>query len=113
IGGVVLADGSWFNIGSRAQYLDLHQTISRTGWSPAYVPESDWSAGVAPTAKVDPTARIIGCSVVGKACRVEAGAVLDDTIVWPGSQIASRTNLSRCIVRTRKAVSGSHHDIDL
>jgi len=50
---------------------------------------------------------------VGKDCRVRAGAVLEDTILWPGAQIASKSELIGCIVRARKAVTGSHRNIDI
>ena len=113
IGGVVLDDGSWFNIGSRREYLEVHRTITARDWSPGYVRESDWRRPIAPSATVHPTARIRGCSVVGENCRVEAEAVLDDTILWPGAQIASRTRLSACIVRSRRHVEGEHQDRDL
>jgi NDP-sugar pyrophosphorylase family protein len=62
---------------------------------------------------VDPSAQIRGCCVVGKDCRVGAGAVLEDTILWPGAQIASKSELIGCIVRARKTVSGTHRNIDI
>ena len=68
---------------------------------------------VHPTAIVDASARLRGCSVVGKDCRVESGAVLEDTILWPGAQIASNSELFGCIVRARKHVSGIHRSIDI
>jgi mannose-1-phosphate guanylyltransferase len=112
IGGVVLETGEWFNLGSRAEYFDVHRTILG-GWRPAYVKGSDWMARIHPTAIVDPTATIRGCSVVGQDCRVGAGAVLEDTILWPGSQIASNAELFGCIVRARKIATGSHRNVDI
>lgn len=112
IGGVVLENGKWFNLGSRAEYLDVHRAILG-GWRPAYVKGLDWTVPVHPSAAVDPTATIRGCSVVGRDCRVGAGALLEDTIVWPGSQIASKAELFGCIVRARKAVAGNHRNVDL
>jgi NDP-sugar pyrophosphorylase family protein len=113
IGGVALDDGEWFNIGSRKEYLDVHRTIATRRWRPSYVKTPDWAEPVSKSAQVDPTAQIRGCSVVGPQCRVGAGAVLEDTIVWPGSQIASGTELFGCIVRSHRTVSGNHRNIDL
>jgi mannose-1-phosphate guanylyltransferase len=113
IGGVVLEQGKWFNLGSRAEYIDVHRVISTEGWRPAQVKTSDWSTQVHPTAIVDPTAQVRGCSVIGKECRVEAGAILEDTIVWPGAQITSRSELSNCIVRSRRRAEGTHRNIDI
>ena len=112
IGGVVLDNGKWFNLGSRAEYFDVHRAILN-GWRPAYVKGSDWTVPVHPSAAVDPTATIRGCSVVGRDCRVAAGALLEDTIVWPGSQIASKAELFGCIVRALKTVAGNHRNVDL
>jgi mannose-1-phosphate guanylyltransferase len=112
IGGVVLEKGEWFNLGSRAEYFDVHRTILG-GWRPAYVKTSDWMARIHPTAVVDPTATIQGCSVVGKDCRVGAGAVLEDTILWPDSQIASNAELFGCIVRARKTATGCRRNVDI
>jgi NDP-sugar pyrophosphorylase family protein len=113
IGGVVLEQGKWFNLGSRAEYFEVHRVISKEGWRPAQVKASDWWAPIHPTAVVDPSAQIRGCSVVGKDCHVGGGVLLEDTIVWPGAQIASKSELIGCIVRAQKTVSGPHRNIDI
>ncbi|MDP9186410.1 MAG: sugar phosphate nucleotidyltransferase [Verrucomicrobiota bacterium] len=113
IGGVVLEEGKWFNLGSRAEYLEVHRVILNERWRPAYLKTPEWWASLHPSAVVDPSARIRGCSVVGMNCRVGAGVVLDDTILWPGAQIASKSELVGCIVRARKTVSGTHRNIDI
>ena len=112
IGGVVLEEGKWFNLGSRAEYFEVHHAIL-SGWRPAYVKEKNWTAQVHETAVVDPSSELRGCSVVGKDCRIGAGAILEDSILWQGSQIASHANLIGCIVRARKNVSGNHRNIDI
>jgi len=112
IGGVMLENGKWFNLGSRAEYFDVHRAIL-DGWQPAYVKGSDWTARIHPSAVVDPSATLRGCSVVGKGCRVGAGAILEDTIMWPGSQIASKAELFGCIVRAAKTATGIHRNVDL
>jgi mannose-1-phosphate guanylyltransferase len=113
IGGVVLNERKWFNIGSRGEYLEVHRLISTERWRPDYVKTPEWPQAIARTAMVDPTAQVRGCSVVGPDCRVEAGAILEDTILWPGSQIASRSELTNCIVRSRQKVEGVHRNIDI
>lgn len=113
IGGAVLDDGNWFNIGSRTEYFDVHRAISKDHWKPGYVKNARWSDSIAASAIVDPSAQIRGCSVVGAHCQVGAGAILQDTIVWPGAQIASKSELIGCIVRAQKTVSGPHRNIDI
>jgi mannose-1-phosphate guanylyltransferase len=113
IGGLVMNDGKWFNIGSRTEYLDVHRTILREHWIPYYVRAPEWPQHVAKSAIVDPSAQLRGCSVVGENCQVGERAVLEDTILWPGAQIASKSQLHGCIVRSQKKVSGIHRNSDI
>jgi mannose-1-phosphate guanylyltransferase len=113
IGGLALDDGKWFNIGSRKEYLDVHRAISNKHWRPAYVKTREWAEPIAKSAHVDPTAQVRGCSVVGPDCYVGADAVLEDTILWSGAQIASKSQLHGCIVRSQKRVSGVHRNSDI
>jgi len=113
IGGFVMNDGKWFNISSRTQYLDVHRRIFGEDWKPNYVKMHDWPERIAKSAVVDASAQLHGCSVVGEHCRVGAEAILEDTILWPGAQIASQSRLQGCIVRSEKKVSGIHRNIDI
>jgi len=113
IGGLVMNDGKWFNIGSRAEYLEVHRTILREHWIPYYVRTREWPERVAKSAIVDPSAQLRGCSVVGENCQAGEAVVLEDTILWPGAQIASKSQLHRCIVRSKKKVSGIHRNSDI
>jgi NDP-sugar pyrophosphorylase family protein len=113
IGGVILDQGRWFNIGNRAEYLAVHRTITEEGWRPNYLVDEEWPRAIAQTAVIEPTARVDRASVVGDGCRVGPGAVLRNTIAWTGAQIASRSDLQGCIVRSRKSVQGTHRDADL
>ncbi len=113
IGGVVLDQGRWFNIGNRAEYLAVHRTIAEERWRPDYLMDAEWPRAIAQTAMVDPTARVDRASAVADHCRVGPGAVLRNTIAWAGAQIASRSDLQGCIVRSRKSVEGTHRDADV
>ena len=110
IGGTVLGDGKWFNIGSAADYLHVHERIRADHWKPAFVREADWPVKIHPTAQIASDAKLLGCTVVGADCKVGSAAVLEDTILWSGSQIASRSHLSRCIVRSHQSVNDVHND---
>jgi mannose-1-phosphate guanylyltransferase len=113
IGGVVLNERQWFNIGSRTQYLEVHRAILEQHWKPRYVKTPEWPAQIAPDAKVDPSVRLSGFYSIGAGCTVGTDALIEDTILWPGSQIASRSELVSCIVRSRQKVEGVHRNIDL
>ena len=113
IGGVVMNDGKWFNIGSRKEYLEVHRTILREKWKPDFVATREWPERIATSAVVDASAELGGCTVIGENCRVGAAAILDDTILWPDAEIASQSRLEACIVRSRKKVAGVHRDVDI
>jgi NDP-sugar pyrophosphorylase family protein len=110
IGGVVLDDGKWFNVGSAADYIGVHRTILQSGWRPPHVTDRTWPQPVHVTARISETAKLTGCCVIGPNSRVGAGAVLEDTILWEDAEIASRSHLSRCIVRARQTAAGEHQD---
>ncbi|MEO5720141.1 MAG: sugar phosphate nucleotidyltransferase [Chthoniobacterales bacterium] len=113
IGGVILNERKWFNIGSRDGYLEVHRTIAEDGWRPAYVKEKDWPTSVAADAQVDPSARLSGFCVIGSGARIGAEAVLHDTIVWPGAEVAAQSDLRNCIVRAQQKAEGSLRDTDV
>ena len=113
IGGVVMNDGKWFNISSRAEYLEVHRTILRENWKPDFVTTREWPERVASSAIIDSSAQLRGCTVVGRNCRVGAETILEDTILWPDAEISSQSRLEACIVRSQKKVSGIHRNIDI
>ena len=108
IGGVLANDGAWFNLGSPAQYLEVHRAIATRGWRPAYVQPNEWPTRLAPDAQIAPSAQIRGASAIGAGCRIGAEAVVEDSVLWPGAEIASRARLKSCIVRAHRAVEGTH-----
>lgn len=113
IGGVLVNDRKWFNIGSRDVYLEVHRTVVEDGWNPEYVTARDWPVRVAPDAKIDPTAELRGICSIGADAQIGAGAILQDTIVWPHAQIASRSDLRGCIVRSHQKAEGTLRDTDV
>ena len=113
IGGLVLNDGKWFNIGSRGEYLAVHRAIAEENWKPAFVREADWPIPVAPDAQIDSTARLSGFYSIGAGCQVGAGAGIENTILLPGAQIASRSHLRNCIVRSQRKAEGDLIDTDI
>ncbi|MDQ6807873.1 MAG: sugar phosphate nucleotidyltransferase [Verrucomicrobiota bacterium] len=113
IGGIVLNDARWFNIGSRAEYLAVHRQIIAENWKPNYVNQAEWPVRCALDASVAKGARLIGCCSIGSGASVGEDAELEDTIVWPGAQIASRSRLRNCIVRSHSTAAGELSDLDI
>jgi mannose-1-phosphate guanylyltransferase len=113
IGGVVLNDRKWFNIGNRREYLGVHRTIAEENWRPAYVAESEWPVRIAPSAQIDSNVELSGFYSIGAGCRVGAGATIENTILWKGAQMASRSRLRNCIVRSHQHAQGTLSDTDI
>ena len=113
VGGVVLDKGKWFNIGSRGEYLSVHRAVADENWRPRYLLESEWPVQIAPNAQIDPSARLSGFYSVGPGCRIGPGATVENTILWPGAQIASRSRLRNCIVRSHHTAEGDLCDTDI
>ena len=97
LGGIVIDDGHWWDLGSRAQYLAVHRQLPGGPW----------------LSDAQPGAEISGGSAVGPGARIGAGARLLDTVVWPGAQVAAGSELTRCVVTGQAPVSGVHTDGDL
>jgi len=112
IGGVVLNDGKWFNIGSRTQYLEIHHLIA-DGWRLRYVETPEWPIRMATSATVAASAQFSGFFSIGADCSVGDDAIIEDTILWPGAEITSKSHLQGCIVRANQKVSGVHRNIDI
>ena len=113
IGGLVLNERQWFNIGSRKEYLAAHRTILEEHWKPDYVASPDWPVRVASDAQIDPSATLSGFYSIGAGCQVGADAFLENTILLPGAQIASRARLRNCIVRSHQTARGHLSDTDI
>jgi NDP-sugar pyrophosphorylase family protein len=96
IAGVLDDSGSWADLGDRASYLEAH----RGGWL------------VDETARVGADVKFCGFGAVGAGAEIGAGAVLEDTVVWPDAKIASGAQLCGCIVRDHRVAAGLHADTD-
>jgi mannose-1-phosphate guanylyltransferase/mannose-1-phosphate guanylyltransferase/phosphomannomutase len=112
LGGVVIDEGRWWDLGSRASYLEAHRSLAEpTSTFPAYGRQSTIQA-VSARAAVAADAALSGVNVIGEAASVGAGAALEDCVVWPGASIAPGARLRNCIVRSGIVVAGDHEGQD-
>jgi NDP-sugar pyrophosphorylase family protein len=103
LGAIELDGGDWWDLGTREQYLAVHQTLREAD------PQACW---IDPSAQIDPTARLTGATYVGPGAQIGAHAQLHDCILWEGTHIAPESELNRCIVTASQSVSGRHQDAD-
>ena len=114
IGGVLLEENHWFNVGTRAEYLRLHQFIANQRWSPRYMRSSstEWPVRVEPSAKVSANSRIEGVSYVGNNCSIGSDVCIEDSILLPGSSLASGVSMRSCIVAGAEVPAGNYLGTD-
>lgn len=115
LGGLAVDAGDWRDLGSRGEYLRVHRDLSAETPPrfPRYgAPEPGWRDWIHPTALLGSGASISAATAVGAGARVGEGARLENCIVWPGAEIASHSELTRCIVRGSQQAAGVGQDQD-
>ena len=100
VGGLVVNEGNWWDLGERESYLEAHAAYGK----------------LHPVVKIHPSAQVaedVECdesTCIGEGCHVGAGTQLVNTILWPGTEIAAGAELHHCIVRPGSVISGIHVD---
>ncbi len=103
LGGIVIDDGHWWDLGTREKYLEVHRHFAAQDGAP-------W---ISPTASLGKNAAISGASAIGDSARIGRGAKVVDSVVWPGAEILPGAELRDCIVTGREPVAGLHTGADL
>jgi NDP-sugar pyrophosphorylase family protein len=93
LGGVVIDDGEWFDLGTREQYLAVHSSLGNGPW-------------IDPTASIALDAEITGATTIGAHAIVGPGARVHDSILWDRAEVAAGASLTRCIVATGQRAEG-------
>lgn len=104
LGAVVLDEGYWWDLGSRAAYLAAHLDMSQS---------PDCPPAISPLAQVAEGAILSGLNVIGDHAIIESGAKLENCILWPKAHITADADLKNCIIRSGITASGHHENADL
>jgi NDP-sugar pyrophosphorylase family protein len=107
LGGVVIDDGEWWDLGSRDEYLDVHSVLA------SRMPDIQRPPWIDATAQLAPGARITGATAIAHGARIGEGATLHDCIVWENAEVAPGAQLTRCIVTRAARAEGTHIDHDI
>jgi mannose-1-phosphate guanylyltransferase len=108
----VVDDGYWLDLGTPLAFAkgsaDLVQGIAP---SPLLIGRTG-SAIVEKSATVDPTAIVTGGSYVGHNATIEAGAVIDGSVIFNEVQISSGSRVTNSIISTAAHVGINCHIVD-
>ena len=102
IGGVVIDDGSWWDLGERSQYLSVHKHI-------APMNQPHW---IHPSAQIAADVSLNGNCAIGPNAQIESGVTLVDSIIWENGHVSAGSNLTRCIVTKNASAQGAYIDFD-
>lgn len=84
VGGVVVDEGLWLDIGNPQAYLDAHRAVAAHRFS--YLPE-DWLRPVGEGVRIGRDARIAGFSAMGEGSEIGDTADLENVVVWAGERV--------------------------
>ena len=100
--------GYWIDIGTPQKYLEANLDALAGRFPTDAVPSSDPDAAlVAPGARIDPGARIVR-SCVGEGAVVDAGAMVEDSVLLPRARVEAGATIRRSILgEGASAASGS------
>lgn len=111
VGGALVDEGLWLDLGSRAAYLDAHRLLRPGGHRLSHAMPG-WPCPVHPSAQIHPAARLLGACAVGPGAVVGEGATLRDCVLWKNAEVAEGARLERCIVRDGQRARGTFGDAD-
>ena len=107
VGGMIAEEGLWIDLGTPESYLRAHRLLADPAVRPGYVPDSSWPRAIHPEARVESGAVLEGVVAVGPGSHVERGAVVRDSVIWPGAVIKAGSRIEECVVSGVKPVAGT------
>ncbi|MEO6787326.1 MAG: nucleotidyltransferase family protein [Chthoniobacteraceae bacterium] len=104
LGGVVLDEGAWRDLGSRSEYLAVHTALAARA-----AENAPW---ISARASIATDATVTGATAIAAGATVGAGALLRDCILWENAAAAPGARLTRCILADGTTAGGEHVDAD-
>ena len=111
IGGDIVDEGLWFDLGTRDSYLAAHALLQPGMYQLSYA-EPGWPSPVAAGSHVAPSAFLQGACAVAAGATVGEGAILQDCILWENAKVAAQSRLTSCVVRDGMEAGGIFAETD-
>lgn len=114
LGGVVIDEGEWWDLGTRDSYLDAHKKIP-TSTFPNYSNQSNEPLidRSAKSSNIHESCVIDKSSFIGENSIIEANTTIINSVIWPGAKITEGSTLERCIVRHKQTAKGKLENEDI
>lgn len=110
VGGIVVDEGHWSDLGDRESYLDAQEVLA--GDFPRYG-KNALEDRISPDVTVPANADIDAVSSIGGNANIGAGVTIKESVIWSGATVAEGSVLNRVIVRRDKTASGDLEKCDL
>jgi NDP-sugar pyrophosphorylase family protein len=110
LGGVVLDEGRWWDLGTREEYLKVHRHLAEDAGD--FWPDGESPVWVHPTARVASSAAVSGATAIGPGAEVGEGARLTDCVLWEGARVEAESVLDNCIVTADRTACHVHSGRD-
>jgi NDP-sugar pyrophosphorylase family protein len=109
IGGVVLDDGVWRDIGTIGEYLRIHSDLASGAvkLAPPATAPAGWPMWQMPGARVAAEAKLSGWNWLGPDCEIGAGARVGDCVLWAGSKVEAGASVQGSVVREGMIAAGN------
>jgi len=109
IGGVVVDEGEWSDLGERNAYLGSLALPGR-GF-PRY--GADAFERISPEAVIEDGVVIDSLSTVGPRAHLGRGAVIRESVIWAEAKVSAGASLDRVVVREGEVASGLLQNVDI
>tara|TARA_B100000965_G_C19596246_1_gene760386 strand:+ start:2082 stop:3032 length:951 start_codon:yes stop_codon:yes gene_type:complete len=114
LGGIVIDEGEWWDLGTRDSYLDAHKKIPLSTF-PSYRNQLNEPLinSNSKTSSIHESCFIDESSFIGENSIIEANTRIINSVIWPGAKIIQGSSLERCIVRHKQTAKGKLENEDI
>ncbi len=93
IGGVIIDDGHWSDLGDQTSYIDALSLLG-SGHFPRYGLQPN-KCRIHPFAQIDPTAQVDSTSTVGQGAIVGPNALIEESTIWPHTSVGAHVHMTK------------------